>query len=254
MNIKNILLGGALLALLLFSLSCVSAADIANDTQTVCGNSSQIEYDNASEIVCDNSSLNVEINKTDTEINTDTSQNAFAVVFDDNTKVELSDIKTDRIIIKNNENKITLTNITCDVLIVEDSAVSYINIYHSNIKKLIIKHTTVSSLFFDPYIVDTTIEFLIIEDSNLTSVLNIRSSIIQNFISSDSYINYIDVSDRSQILFGEQQNSHIKTIDVRKDSAVVIEGESLDSVSKLTHDANSYVGAWCYCELYKGEI
>jgi hypothetical protein len=250
MNLKDkrtFLLNGALLALLLFcSLSSVAAADIANDTQTVCGNSSQIEYDNSSEIVCDNSSLNVEINKTDTEINTDTSQNAFAVVFDDNTKVELSDIKTDRIIIKNNENKITLTNITCDVLIVEDSAVSYINIYHSNIKKLIIKHTTVSSLFFDPYIVDTTIGSLIIEDSNLTSVLNIRSSIIQNFISSDSYINYIDVSDRSQILFGEQQNSHIKTIDVRKDS----EGESLDSVSKLIHDANSHVSVWGHCEFF----
>ena len=62
---KIFLLGGAFLVLLLLSMSCVSAAD-----------------DN-SQVVCDNNTLNVEINKTNREIDTNISYNASNIVLNE---------------------------------------------------------------------------------------------------------------------------------------------------------------------------
>ena len=229
---RTFLLGGAfLLFLLLFAMmSCVSAADSISNTSivnnsSIANNSLEDKYTPDFDNITNNDVMN---------------QNKVNMIYNSTTKVELSNIKADTITIKNNENHVFLRDITCDVLIVEDSAISYINIYNSNINKVLIKHTTVSSLFFRSYIVGTTIKSLIIEDSNLKDQLEIKYSNIWNITFIDSYIDTMHISDHSKLMFGESLNSQIKNVAIIDYSKVAFGNSSLNSVSSLTHDAHSY--------------
>ena len=207
---RTFLLSGAFfLFLLLFAMmSSVAAADTANDTQVV--------YDNSLE--------DKHIPNFDNMTNNDVmNSNRDNMVFSNNTRLELSNIKTDSITIQNNDKKTILRNITCDVLTIENSRPDYVDILDSNIKKVNIRNISSWSLWEYKWdIKNSTIDSLIIEDSRIPYDLRITSSDIGNITLNNSSINWVLFYDHSNAIIKTCVGSTINLIRVYDHSNAII--------------------------------
>ena len=142
MNIKNILLIGTFLALMLIVISCVSAADTPNETQVA-----NVEQNAYGDTLANVSQIN------------------HTLVYD-NERIILNNT-CDNIIIKNNHDKIDIHDVTSDVVIIKNSEPVYINLRYLTINTLVLDNVNLHSRLWISFIAHATINKIIVINSDI---------------------------------------------------------------------------------------